>query len=200
MIHIRSKPTQWHQLHKHETKRHVLLKFLLVLCIFLLYFIFIASRYGFSQGLFVTSLTWSFFVLCTPIADAGFLIDFPLRLVTGIRMFVAEVFVWGLAIGVNVYAYFFVSEIYEKTNLLSFFYHILESPFPYWAIILLSAVGTFVSIQFGDELIDNVYHKDRTMYVKHKKKYWYLVMLFIFVLSFVLYDFLLKKLGVNVPF
>jgi hypothetical protein len=53
------------------------MKFSLVLLIFLGYFIFIAKKYGLQQGLFVSTLSWSFFVLCTPVADAGFLLDFP---------------------------------------------------------------------------------------------------------------------------
>ena len=91
---------------KHETKPQVLIKFLLVLFVFLSYFIFIAQQYGVRQGFFVAILSWSFFVLCTPIADAGFLIDFPLRLLLQIRMLVAEFFIWIVAISINLYAFF----------------------------------------------------------------------------------------------
>ena len=46
---------------KHETKKHILIKFLFILIIFLSYFCFIAFKYGVGQGVLVTALTWSFF-------------------------------------------------------------------------------------------------------------------------------------------
>lgn len=184
---------------KHETKKHVLLKFVLLLMVFLGYFGFIARSYGLQNGLHVTVLTWSFFVLCTPVADAGFLLDFPVRLIAKIRMVVSEVIVWIIAIALNFYTYFANPEIYGKTKLLGLFKHILDQPFPFWAIIVISGVGTFMSIMFGDELIDKTKHKDREMYHKHKHNYRLIGMVFVVLLSVVFYDFLLKKLGVDLP-
>jgi hypothetical protein len=189
-----------HHFIKHETKRKVLLKFTLVFFIFLGYFIFIANKYGLQQGFFVSILSWSFFVLCTPVADAGFLLDFPLRLVTNVKMTLAEIFVWLIAILLNLYTFFIHPEIYAKTQLLTFFKHILEQPFPFWLIILISAVGTFVSIKFGDELLDKVHHSECHHYHQYKNKFRLIAMFFLIVLTVVLYDFLLKKLGVDLPF
>jgi len=184
---------------KHETKGHVLQKFLLVAGILIAYFIFIAGKYGAAAGFFVTALTWSFFVLCTPIADAGFLIDFPLRLVLNLKMFFTEILVWAIAIFLNFYAFFFAPEIYEKTKILILFRHILAQPFPFFAIILISAIGTFFSVKFGDELLDKMRHSQREIHKKHKYNFRFVVMIFIFALSLILYDFLLKELGVNLP-
>ncbi len=184
---------------KHETKKHVLIKFLLIFLVFFAYFAFIASEYGFRDGFFVTALTWSFFVLCTPVADAGFLLDFPFRLITQIRMFFSELVVWMIAILLNFYAYFLHPEIYVKTKLLMLFKHILDVPFPFWAIIIVSGVGTFMSVLFGDELMDKVKHNERNLYKKHKHRYKFIGMLFVIIISIVLYDFLLKQLGVNLP-
>lgn len=184
---------------KHETKRHFLTKFFLVLLVFIAYFIFISTKYGVQNGFLVACLTWSFFVLCTPVADAGFLIDFPLRLITNINMFFLEMIVWLIAIALNIYAIIFDPVIYEKTKILLLFKHILTDPLPFWSIIIVSAIGTFVSIQFGDELLDKKYHKERKFYKKHKHKNKLIIMIFIFVISFVLYDFLLKQLGVDLP-
>ncbi len=175
-----------HEIIKHETKKHVFLKFLLIFSVFLIYFIFITVEYGLKDGFFVTMLTWSFFVLCTPIADAGFLLDFPVRLITRIRMFFSESIVWGIAILLNFYTFFIHPEIYTKTKLLLLFQHILAHPFPFWAIILLSAVGTFMSIQFGDELMDKVRHSERNLYKKQKHKYKFIGMIFIMGLAIVL--------------
>ncbi len=82
------------ELLKHETKRDSLTKFILILLIFAAYFVFIMNEYGVGYGIAITALTWSFFVMCTPIADAGFLIDFPLRIIANVRMLHTEIVVW----------------------------------------------------------------------------------------------------------
>ncbi|MCF7846382.1 MAG: hypothetical protein K9L85_04045 [Candidatus Peribacteraceae bacterium] len=188
-----------HDLMKHETKKHVLIKFLLVLLVFAGYFFFIAAKYGFASGFLVTALTWSFFVLCTPVADAGFLLDFPFRLITGVRMLFSEIFVWLIAILLNAYVFFSIPEVYAKTKLLVLFQNILAQPFPFWAIVLVSAIGTFMSILFGDELLDKARHHQRKLYKKHKHRYKLFGMIAVALLAIALYDLLLKQLGVELP-
>ncbi len=184
----------------HETKRDNLIKFFFLLVILFSYFLFITNEYGAEFGLAITALTWSFFVLCTPVADAGFLVDFPVRVFANVRMFTTEVFVWALAIGMNLLAVFFFPEIYAKTFLLRLFKHILLNPYPFWGIIALSGVGTFLSIFFGDELLDIMSYSNRTEHARHKLKHDLVVFLFIIAGIVILYDFLLKELGVDVPF
>ena len=184
---------------KHETKQHILFKFLAILAIFAGYFGFIVYKYGLENGIMITSLTWSFFVLCTPIADAGFLIDFPLRLITRIKMLYSEILVWIIAISLNFYAYFVYPKYYEKTELLQLFKHILDEPVPFWAIIFISAVGTFMSVLFGDELFDVAKHSERKIHAKHKHNHNFIVMLFTIGISIILYYFLLEKLGIDLP-
>jgi hypothetical protein len=196
---IRSTKIKTGDLLKHETKSHVLIKFSLVLLIFLMYFAFISIKYGVQEGFLVSALSWSFFVLCTPIADAGFLIDFPLRLVTNLKMILAEALVWLIAIGLNLYAFFLKPEIYQKTKLLELFKHILEKPFPLWGVILISLAGTFLSIKFGDELMDKMQHHERKFHQKHKFNHQLIVMIFFIALSLVLYHFLLQTLNINLP-
>lgn len=182
---------------QHETKRNALIRFALVLILFVGYFAFIAFRYGLENGFLVTAGTWSFFVLCTPVADAGFLLDFPLRLIVHLRMFYSELIVWCIAIGFNIVLLFNVPEVYEHTKLLSLFKHILIHPIPLWSIICVSALGTFLSVKFGDELIDSAHHTERSYYHKKKKRHRWYIMIFIFILLFVMYDFLLKYLGID---
>lgn len=112
----------------------------------LLYGVFVSYKFGFESGFLITALTWSFFVLCTPIADGGIIIDFPVRLLTNIKMIYSEIAVWVVAISINIYAFTQQREIYSTTLILDLFEHILSQPFPYWIIILLSAIGTFLSI------------------------------------------------------
>ena len=196
---MRGQHVPLHHFKKHETKQHILFKFLAVLAIFAGYFGFIVYKYGLENGIMITALTWSFFVLCTPIADAGFLIDFPLRLITRIKMLYSEMLVWIIAISLNLYAFFSHPEYYEKTTLLQLFKHILEEPVPFWAIIFISAIGTFMSVLFGDELFDVAKHSERKFHAKHKHNHNFIVMIFTIGISIILYYFLLKKLGVNIP-
>jgi len=183
---------------KHETKRFIFVKFSLVLLVFLFYTFFVIWKYGAKEGILVSFLTWSFFVLCTPIADAGFLFDFPLRLITGMKMLYSEIAVWTFAIILNLFTLTLKPEVYKKTLLLKLFKFILMHPFPYWLIIILSFFGTFLSIYFADELLDVVSHKERIKYFLHHDKYRLLLFVFLIIFIILLYNFLLKELGVEI--
>jgi len=183
----------------HKTKRNSLLKFISLLAIITGYFIFVSIRFGTKNGFFVTILTWSFFVFCTPIADAGFLVAFPIRMVSGIRMMYTQLASFVVAFLLNLYAFFYAPSVYSKTIILRLFYKILSHPFPFWAIIIVSFVGTIFSIYFGDEMIDVSSHKEREKYHKHANKYKLAVLIFLIVAIIPLYKVLLKKLGINIP-
>ncbi|MBN1377233.1 hypothetical protein JW949_02770 [Candidatus Woesearchaeota archaeon] len=183
----------------HETKRSVTIKFISVILIFVFYFFFVSIRYNhWGDGFIITLLTWSFFVFCTPIADAGVLIDFPIRLITKIRMIYSEILVWITALSINIYSLTFMPQLYEKTIVLRLFNHILLQPFPFWSIILISGLGTFLSIHFGDELLDISKHRERKKYILHEKKHKWILIIFIIVSILILYDFLLKEFGIHI--
>lgn len=184
---------------KHKTKRNTLIRFGLVLAVFISYFVFISFKYGAKEGFSVTILTWSFFVYCTPIADAGFLVDFPVRLITKVRMIFSEMGVWILAALINTYTLIFHPSFYQKSHILKIFHYILSHPFPFWGIILLAAGGTYLSIHFGDELIDVAKHKHREKYHQHKNKHRLIIIGSAAVLMIVLYTYLINQLGLNIP-
>ncbi len=150
-------------------------------------------------GGIASALTWTFFVLCTPIADAGFLLDFPLRLLFGIRMLFSEFAVWALAIAINVFSLIYFAEYYETTKLTMLLHGILTMPYPYWSVILLSGAGTFLSIQFADELMDVVRHRDRGFFHRHAFKHEIVIIVF-FVLVLVGYYKLMASLGIESTF
>lgn len=185
---------------KEYAHHHPLVKFLTILLFFSVYLIFTILHYGASQGVLIALLTWSFFVFCTPIADAGILIDFPLRLLTGIRMFYAEILVWLFALIINLFAFVNQPYIYNHTLVLKLFHHIFTQP-QFWPIILLSAIGTFFSVYFGDEILDIVAEKEksRVKYHRHFIKYRLTIFIFLFAFIIVLYYFLLDELGISIP-
>ena len=182
---------------KHETKRNILKRYLFIVMILAIYLAFSVIELGLSNGILVTFLTWSLFVLCTPIADAGFLLDFPIRLFTRLRMIHSELIVWTIALSMNFFVLLFYPGVYAKTFLLHLFKIILTTPFPYWLIIIISAMGTFLSIYFADELMDVATHKERKKQNKHKRKYLLIILFFLITLIFLLYHYLLNNLGVK---
>ena len=130
------------------------LKFLLLMGLFFLYFVYLVYEYGIEDGGMVTLLTWSFFVLCTPVADAGFLLDFPIRLLYKVKMLHTEVVVWLLAICFSLFGALNYPEVFEINALMKIFHEILLNPIPYWLIIVLCGIGTFLSIFLGDQVFD----------------------------------------------
>jgi hypothetical protein len=186
-------------LHKQETHNEVAIKFILLLTVLIAYFAYLSYEYGFMTGGVVAAITWSFFVLCTPVADAGFLLDFPIRLLFGIRMFVSEVIVWLIAISINVYSLLFDETMYDKTFLTGLLKKIILTPNPYWSIIILSVLGTFLSIYFGDEMLDVIRHRDRIKYHQHAFKLKLIAVVGLFVLIFLSYYYLLESLNIQLP-
>lgn len=179
-------------------KRQVYVKFLLLCALLFGYFAYLSYEYDVLTGGVASLLTWSFFVLGTPVADAGFLVDFPLRLLFGIRMVLSELVVWVFAIGLNAVVLTVAPGYYDTTGLTRLLHQILTKPVPYWAIVGLSAAGTFLSIRFGDELMDVVHHRDRRFFLRHHFKY-ELILLVSFVATFWAYYRLMASLGLSLP-
>jgi hypothetical protein len=157
----------------------------------------LTCQYDLLTGGIAALITWSFFVLCTPIADAGFLLDFPLRLIFGIRMIVSEIVVWIIAISINVLSLIYFREFYDTTFITQIMKVILTTPYPYWIVIFLSAIGTFLSIRFGDELMDVLHHKDRYFYLRHHFKHEILLFIFFLVVIFGYYE-IISNLGITI--
>jgi hypothetical protein len=175
-------------------QRQVWIKFALLCALLVFYVAYLTYHYNFRTGGIAALLTWSFFVLCTPVADAGLLLDFPLRLIFGIRMIVSELAVWALAILVNIAALLYGAGYYETTLVTQIMYQIITTPYPYWGIVFLSAAGTFLSIHFGDELMDVLHHRDRDFFHSHHFKYELILGLFFVAIIFIYYE-MMRSLG-----
>jgi hypothetical protein len=175
-------------------RQQVVIKFCLLCLILLVYFIYLTIQYDLLTGGIAALITWSFFVLCRPIADAGFLLDFPLRLLFGIRMVVSETFVWAIAISINVLRWY-ILEGFTRPLFTQLMQVILTTPYPYWSVIFLSFIGTFLSIRFGDELMDVLHHKDRHVYFNHYFKHELLLFIFFLLVIFGCYE-IISSLGI----
>jgi hypothetical protein len=179
-----------------QPSHQVWIKFLLLCVILFSYFFYLSYEYDLLTGGVASLITWSFFVLCTPIADAGFLLDFPLRVLFGIRMVLSEIAVWVIAILINIISLIYFREMYETTLVTRTIEIILTTPYPYWSVILLSGIGTFLSIRFGDELMDVLHHKDRLFYLRHHFTHEIVLFLF-FILVFFGYYKIISTLGID---
>lgn len=184
--------------HKHSKD---LIRFLGLLSVLVIYFGYLSWKYDLATGGIVSALTWSFFVLCTPIADAGFLIDFPVRLITGLRMIFTEIGVWILAIGLNIAALHYTPGSYDKSFLTNLLHKIITTPWPYGSIVILCALGTFLSIHFGDKVMDGITHHKDLSQDQENKKYKLLklaVMAVLIVVIIYTYYHLISRLGIKI--
>jgi len=184
---------------KEETKRHTLLRYVILVLFIIAYFLYESRKLGTANGFLVTILTWSFFVFCTPIADAGFVLAFPIRLLVKVRMIYTQIVSFGIALVIVLLALAYRPAIYHTSLILKLFHTILLNPYPYWFIIVLSLIGTLFSIYFGDELMDVSHYKERQKYHRHLNKYRIVVAAFMIVLTIGLYSFLLNKIGIHIP-
>ncbi len=182
-----------------ETRKHSLLRYITLLLFIVAYFVYESRKLGAGNGFLVTVLTWSFFVFCTPIADAGFILAFPVRLLAGIRMLYTQLASYVVALVIVILTLLYSPGIYGATLILRLFNKILLNPFPYWIILVLSLAGTLFSIYFGDELMDVARHRDRKKYHKHLNKYKIIVTLFIIAATITIYYFLLNEMGIKIP-
>lgn len=184
---------------KHETHAETLLKFVALAVILVAYFLYMSWKYDAATGFSVSLLTWSFFVLCTPVADGGFILAFPIRLLFGIKMSITQIALWFVAVAINIFMLASTSSTYELTFITRLLKNILTTPYPYWSILILSATGTLLSIYFGDEMMDVTSHKNRALHHRHGLKYRAVLVAGLGILTIVSYYFLLSSLNITLP-
>lgn len=131
-------------------------RYVLSALVVVLYAAYMVHRYGVKDGMIATYLTWSFFVLGTPVADAGGILDVPLRVLTGFPMVAIETCVITFTIATMVLIVRYRPEAFERTRLLQAFRTMLTTPNPYWGVVALCVVGTIMSVRLGDIVIDNI--------------------------------------------
>jgi len=184
---------------KHATHKETILKFSALVALLVGYFLWMSMKYDASTGFGLALLTWSFFVLCTPVADGGFVIAFPVRLLFGVKMAVTQVVIWFVAVGINCVMLWKFRDSYSLTFLTSLLERILTVPYPYWSILIISATGTLLSIYFGDEMMDVTSHRDREKHHTHGMKLKILVTVGLGTLVVVAYYHLLSGLNIEMP-
>jgi len=184
-------------LREHESKRQALIRFFLALSILIIYTIYLVVRFG-TAGFALGVITWSAFVMGTPLPDGGLILDFPIRLLTNIRMVYSEIIVWLVAIFTNLYFVFHEPQIYQKTAISHAFYLILIHPWPNWIIIAISGIGTFMGLYFADELLDIIFMKDRKKYLRFRLFYRIILVVFLILIFYFVYRYFLGLFGLKI--
>ncbi|MEM1191234.1 MAG: hypothetical protein AAGI72_22075 [Pseudomonadota bacterium] len=183
----------------HQTHAENLWRFLALVGVLAGYFVYMSWKFDAATGAWLALLSWSFFVLCTPVADGGFIVAFPVRLLFGTRMVVTQLLVWVVAVAINVAALLYAPASYRDTELTKLLLTILTTPWPYWSILAISAAGTGMSIWFGDEMMDVSSHADRSKHHNHGLKHRTLIIVGFGLLSILAYYHLLSDLGITLP-
>lgn len=184
---------------EHQTHKESMWRFLALVALLVAYFFYMSWKYDATTGAWLALLSWSFFVLCTPVADGGFIVAFPVRLLFGTRMLVTQVIVWVVAIVINITALNLAPQDYSDTALTKLLFTILTTPLPYWGILAISAVGTGLSIWFGDEMMDVTSHADRKKHHKHGFSHKVIIVVGLGVITILAYYHLLSDLGITIP-
>tara|TARA_R110000868_G_scaffold226872_1_gene479764 strand:- start:293692 stop:294279 length:588 start_codon:yes stop_codon:yes gene_type:complete len=184
---------------EHQTHRESLWRFLILLLLLVGYFGYMSWKFDASTGALLALLSWSFFVLCTPIADGGFVVAFPVRLLFGTRMVTTQIVVWVVALVINIVAVSVVPKAYSQTALTDVLYSILTTPWPNWSVLLISLAGTMLSIWFGDEMIDVTSHSMRKKHHRHGFKHKILLVVGFGLLTIFAYSHVLSGLGIDIP-
>jgi len=125
-------------------------KFLIVLTIFTLLTLFFSVKYGPQLSVYLTFLTWSFFILCIPANHGNIIFGTPIRLFRH-KPFFTQPFVWIGAFILNAITFTFSPMIYALTVPTHLLLRMIENPYPCWFVFLVSAIGTMYPILVGTE-------------------------------------------------
>lgn len=184
---------------QHQTHKESLWRFIALIGVLVAYFAYLSWKFDAATGAWLAVLSWSFFVLCTPVADGGFIVAFPIRILFGTRMLITQLIVWVVALAINLVALSVTPASYENTELTRLLFTILTTPWPYWSVLGIAAAGTGLSIWFGDEMLDVTSHADRTNHHKHCFKHSTIIVVGFGILTILAYYRLLDDLGIAVP-
>lgn len=167
-------------------------RFICVSIILIIYFLYVCWKYGITQGIGVTLITWSFFIFGTPLADADAIVDFPIRVFTDIPMHITEIYLFIIAALISLWYYIYNRVIFQYTFLTKIVYKMITNPFSlYGFIVVLSLIGSVISAFFENAIYDLIIYKKTNLPIP-------LISfgIFIFSLVWIIYIWVLYKLNI----
>ncbi len=115
--------------------------FALSLC-FLAFFYFM-SRHGIIPGLYLSLLTWSYFVLCLPFPKGSILFDLPSMMITGKTIRYLDIMLWICAWCLSLGTLTFARHYFYKNSFTYLLFHTMTTPWPFWIILILCGISTW---------------------------------------------------------
>jgi hypothetical protein len=167
-------------------------KFVSVLIIVILYAAYVMHKYGLSNGVEITLLTWCFFVFGTPVADAGGLVAFPVRVFTNNPMYNTQLWVYLVATVITGYYAVFHKDKFAFTVVGRILYKMVTQPLSlYGVIIVVSLVGTLISAYLEDSVYSYL------VYRENKNKGGIALDVAVFVAMWAIYIAVIYHLGIQ---
>jgi hypothetical protein len=117
------------------------IRFLCFLSLFILIGLNLVLQYGVGRGMHLTFLTWSFYMLCIPIPNSAVATSFILNFFTSKSERYAKLIPWLIAVLLNIFTYFVMPYTYVMSATTFLLYRIISNPWPYWIIIVTSALS-----------------------------------------------------------
>jgi hypothetical protein len=114
--------------------------------------LYVIFMYGFTNGVYIAALMWSFFILCVPGSSSGFILT-PFWMLTGYYPAYGELFIWSIALTFNIYTLHQTPHVYGISTNTHLLYWILTHPWPYWIIIATCTLGTLYRTFIGRHLV-----------------------------------------------
>lgn len=111
--------------------------------LFLIVVFFLIKHHGIGRGLIASFLTWSFFVLCTPIISRALVISNIIEKLTGSNLYNAGLFTWSAALITNMILLNLTPTIYNVNPLSGLLAHALTTPRPYWLLISMCGANVW---------------------------------------------------------
>ena len=134
--------------------------FVLVFCLFLVYFVFKAVKYGIRQGFNLTVLTWCFFLLGTPVVNSGLLIDVPVKYLFAQKMHHTQLFVSFFGLFLSYCYLYFYKQLFTLTKHTRLLYKMITDPFSIYGILfIICGIGTLISAKLIDIVYDLIVTK-----------------------------------------
>lgn len=155
-----------------------------VVIMFILLMVFFIFCNGFYKGCIKSLFVWSFFILCTPVPEAGLLISLPLKRYFGFKMELSQIVVSLFACMIIFYFYCIEQKIIKNNLIGNLFLGLIN--YKYYSIIFISFISSVLTSNLLDNIINHFINKDEINHL-------YLKMGTIFVLLLI-YIYLLNNL------
>lgn len=143
--------------------------------------LFYTFLYGFNKGVYNTLFIWSFFVVATPVPEAGLLVSIPFKKLFNIDLQISQVVLSLFCLFFITYSYYYYKYCLKKIKLGRFIIKVFElCAFSLFIVSILSSV--IVSYLFNEFLNSLLYEKKIVTYTNKV-----LFIFFIFLFSYYFY-------------